>query len=366
MSAARQLLLEWSEHRSRTCLKISGWSDSELRELERLDAGELGRRLALFPSEALDAGGAVPPVAGSVEMERDAAWFVPRFPFVDGMSYTLLVDAGDGADASRVWTIRRLAKAAASTTRVTEIYPTASTLPFNLLRMYVQFSAPMSEGWAGSAVRVLRADTGEPLDDVFLPPEPELWDPERRRLTMLLDPGRIKRGLAPNVEFGYPLADGMDVRVMVDSKFRDAGGQPLKSAAERRYRIGPALRSRIDLGGWRLIPPPAGSMDPLSVDFGRPLDHGLLRHSLRIYDDAGNRVIGDGKACMEERGWRFTPSAPWRVGTHRLAVESRLEDVAGNSPVRVFDRDVSNPEDDPPGIENTTLDFTCVAAGGCR
>ena len=109
------------------------------------------------------------------------------------------------------------------------IYPTAAELPVNLLRVYVHFSAPMSEGWAARAIRVSREDTGETLDDVFLPPEPELWDPERKRLTMLLDPGRIKRGLVPNLEFGYPLVEGTAVRIAIDPP----------SATPRASRSGP-------------------------------------------------------------------------------------------------------------------------------
>ena len=130
----------------------------------------------------------------------------------------------------------------------------------------------MSEGWAASEqFRVSREDTGETLDDVFLPPEPELWDPERKRLTMLLDPGRIKRGLVPNLEFGYPLVEGTTVRVAVDPAFRDAAGQPLRAGAERSYSIGPALRARIDPAAWRLTASTAGSRDPLLVEFDRPL-----------------------------------------------------------------------------------------------
>ena len=34
------------------------------------------------------------------------------------------------------------------------IFPTAGELPVNLLRLYVHFSGPMSEGWANRAVQV--------------------------------------------------------------------------------------------------------------------------------------------------------------------------------------------------------------------
>ena len=36
----------------------------------------------------------------------------------------------------------------------------------------------------------------------------ELWDPGMQRLTLLLDPGRIKRGVGPNLEAGLALERG--------------------------------------------------------------------------------------------------------------------------------------------------------------
>lgn len=365
MSANRQLLLEWVDCDGRSALRISGWTETELRQLRKLDAGELNRRLALFPSEALGHEAdppALPSVAGAFALRHETVRFVPRFPFVDGMSYSLRVDSGASAQETEVWVIRRPSPPPVSTTEVLDIHPTASTLPYNLLRMYVHFSAPMSEGWAAQAIRICDADTGEPLEGVFLPPEPELWDPQRRRLTLLLDPGRIKRGLVPNRELGYPLAAGMTVAVTVDSDFRDAKGQPLQAGAERRYRIGPALRSRIDPTAWQLTEPHAGSRTPLLVDFDRPLDNALLQNSLWVSDRAGHPLSGEAEPCAEERGWRFTPSAPWQPAEYRLMVEPRLEDVAGNTPVRVFDRDVSMPDDTPAQEGRTALKFTCQVA----
>ena len=180
MTRGRNLQLEWARHDGRDCLKISGWTEAEFRELSGLDAGALSRRLAVYPSETLPSCGgrpAVPPAAGRFLFRDGAIWFAPRFPFADGVSYSLLVESGGDADGAEVWEIRRPDPEEASTTEVVAIYPTAAELPVNLLRVYVHFSAPMSEGWAARAIRVSREDTGETLDDVFLPPEPELWDP---------------------------------------------------------------------------------------------------------------------------------------------------------------------------------------------
>ena len=364
MTRGRDLQLEWAQHEGYDCLLISSWAEAELSEFGGSDAGALSRRLAVYPSEALTSRGSeptVPPIAGRFVVEGASVCFVPRFAFAGGVSHSLLVASAGGTECAEVWEIVRPSPDAASTSEVLAIYPTAAALPVNLLRVYVHFSAPMSEGWAARSITVTQADTGATLDDVFLPPEPELWDAQRKRLTMLLDPGRIKRGLAPNLEFGYPLVEGTTVRISIDPDFRDATGQPLMSGAERTYNIGPAQRSRIDPTAWQLTAPAAGSHVPLRVEFDRPLDHGLLQHCLSVRDAAGRTVVGVGEAGLSEWSWIFTPDIPWKTGEYALAVEPRLEDVAGNSPARVFDRDLTQAEDEPG--ESGAVGFACSAGG---
>ena len=124
----------------------------------------------------------------------------PRSRSVPVCGYSLL-----GRGARRSDTLRTPSRLPPpSTTAVIEIYPTADEVPVNLLKLYVRFSGPMSEGWAfGGSVHVRHAKrSGEPPRTSSPRAEPELWDRERTRLTMPLDPGRIKRGLVPNEEAG--------------------------------------------------------------------------------------------------------------------------------------------------------------------
>jgi hypothetical protein len=87
-------------------------------------------------------------------------------------------------------------------------------------------------------------------------------------------------------------------------------------------------------------------VEPLEVTFDRPLDHGLVARCLHIEDAAG-RIGGSSTVGHEERSWRFAPAAPWLDAPHHLVVDAVLEDVAGNSVQRVFDRDLSSDEDTP-------------------
>jgi hypothetical protein len=359
----RQFELAWGDHNVKPCLWVRGWSSAELSALARTDLARLDQRLAVFPADVVQEAGdprALQPIAGRYVLDGDAVGFIPRFPFVDGLRYAVVLEAG--WSRPEVLTILRPDRAEPPTTTVTAIYPSTTVVPVNLLKLYVHFSAPMSEGWAPRAIQMIRAETGEPLQDPFVLMEPELWDPDRRRLTVLLDPGRIKRGLVPNAEAGYPLVEGTDVILRVDASFQDAASRPLMESFERRYQVGPELRARIDPRAWKLSPPAADTRERLDVVFDRPLDHALLHRCLAVSDAAGQRVAGRILVGSEERCAAFEPDAPWQSGSYVLTIDPLLEDLAGNSVVRVFDRDLTQPEDDPSDETEVVLGFRCDPA----
>jgi hypothetical protein len=208
----------------------------------------------------------------------------------------------------------------------------------------------MSEGDAAAHVRLVD-DRGDTLPHALLPVEYELWDADHRRLTVLLDPARIKRGLVGHVEAGYPLRTGHAIRLVVDQAFRDARGAPLRAGAEHRYEVGEDLRGQVRPSQWALTVPEAGTTDPLVVAFDRPLDHGLLRRCLRVLGPDG--VRGEAATWTDGLEWRLTPAGAWQPGQHVLDVHPILEDVAGNSVTRVFDHDLA----DEPTQEPTRLTF---------
>src|SRR5690349_13583979 len=126
MSRRRRLDLRWSAHQGHVCLRVNGWTADELTEMGGVEPAQLGRRLAVLPSglvEAVAALAGLQPVAGRFVPDRDAICFIPRFPFVDGMSYALLgsPDTGESGSGPEVWTVQRPARADAPTTDVTAI-----------------------------------------------------------------------------------------------------------------------------------------------------------------------------------------------------------------------------------------------------
>jgi len=98
------------------------------------------------------------------------------------------------------------------------------------------------------------------------------------------------------------------------------------------------------------------------VEFDRTLDHALLQHALWVNDEAGAPLAGHGAAGPGERSWRFQPQSPWKQGRHSVIIDSRLEDLAGNSLMRVFDRDLMRAEEAPADARHVAIDFTLHAA----
>ncbi len=294
-------------------------------------------------------GGSTPPqVIGQYSVLRDRVRFEPRFPFADGVAYRVEVElrrldalaglasaAGEPARLTHRFSIP--AAKIDGTTRVLAVHPGIDRVPSNMLRWYIEFSAPMGPGSAHEHVHLLD-ETGRPVEDAFLRVAEELWDPHRRRLTLLFDPGRVKRGVRANLEMGSPLIEGHRYRLVIDPAWPDARGAALASGYDREFDVSPADRESPDPARWTVSAPAAGSREPLRLSLGEPLDHALVARMLSV-ESHGRPVSGNVAISPGDSVWTFTPASAWRIGTYSVRVEATLEDLAGNSVARVFDAD---------------------------
>ncbi|MEM8993402.1 MAG: Ig-like domain-containing protein [Acidobacteriota bacterium] len=220
--------------------------------------------------------------------------------------------------------------------RVSEVYPSADVLPENLLRFYVYFTRPMARGDVSAAVE-LRDQDGRPLPGVFLSNRYELWSPDDRRLTLILDPGRVKTGLESHRRLGRALEADRRYVLTVGRGALDADGCPLAEPFEKAFTATAEDLSPPEPGRWRLDVPAAGGKRALAVELDGPHDHLSLAYRLRVLDEGGAVVPGSIELAGRESRWRFTPVDPWRAADYRLVVGAALEDLAGNRPGRRFD-----------------------------
>jgi hypothetical protein len=298
---------------------------------------------------AIYTGGAdAPPVIGTYSIEEDNLVFRPRFPLVPGVSYRAVLKL-PGRPATETLLNARKPDSAAST-RIEHVYPSANVLPSNALRLYIYFSAPMSRGEAWKRIHLIDENgKADPL--AFLVAE-ELWDTDYQRLTVFFDPGRIKRGVRPNLEMGPPISDGKQYTLVIDREFLDANGLPLKDGFKKPFRGTAAERESIDTKQWRLNSPRAGTVDALEVNFPKPLDYALLQRCLKIPAVSGTVSIDH-----DETRWRFIPAQAWMPGDYTLSVDVALEDLAGNRIDRPFDVDTSEKRPDNPLTNTISLPF---------
>jgi hypothetical protein len=180
-------------------------------------------------------------------------------------------------------------------------------------------------------------ESGHEVPRAFLQTAHELWDARRQRFTLILDPGRIKRGLRANVESGAPLREGVRYRLVIDSAWLDGEGNPLRASFDKEFRVIAADRTMPDATNWQVHV----ENDAVRVLFDEPLDRALLDEMLIVRDERGADIDGAIKIAAHEREWIFRPRQPWAGGAYAVHVDARIEDRAGNNLQRLFDEDVS-------------------------
>lgn len=353
-ASAPEIALDLSNPKAHAVV-VRGLSRADLRALERGSLSRDAWTALLRVSIAVDGRPASVPVAGSYAVADGTVRFTPIVPLEPGRSYLAVFDpaaAPGGALAGVSPVTQTIAPPAAPRTapvRVTDIYPTGPEVPANLLRLYVEFSAPMGSRPGQDYVRLVDA-AGNDIPDALLPLDTDLWNGERTRFTILFDPGRVKRGILPNRTMGRPLRAGETFSLLVARDWPDGHGQPLADAFRKTYRVGPAREQALTTTSWRVAAPPHNTREALRITFPFPLDRGLLQRALTVLhvDASGERPIA-GEVNVEpgETAWRFVPAEPWSTGDHAIVILAALEDPSGNRIGQAFETRDADAEASP-------------------
>jgi hypothetical protein len=315
-------------------LRRAGWTSSQWQRLLSVYAGQ--------EDPIADLG--LPPMSGVYRVDSTSLRFEPQFPLDPGVRYRAVFrpdqlpgkrEEGESVTAD----FQIPARPSTPTTVVRQIYPSAQLLPENLLKFYVYFSAPMSRGHIYDHIH-LKDNAARAVELPFLEIDEELWNPEMTRLTLFIDPGRIKRGVRPLEEIGPALEAGKGYSLVIDPDWRDGAGNPLKESFQKSFKVGPPDRDPPDPATWKIEPPRRGTRDALAVSFPEPMDQALARRMIRVTRASGEPVEGEPALDEEERRWTFVPARPWRRGPYRLVIQTTIEDLAGNNIGKPFDVDL--------------------------
>lgn len=326
-------------------IRASGWSDEAWQTLLRVSV----------------AGHDATPVLGRYTVTARAVQFEPRFPFDPGRSYSVRFDPArlptPRSDKVLEQAIALPARALSPTTVVTAVHPASGTWPENMLRFYIHFSAPMSATTSFDYVHLID-ETGEEVTEAFLALDTDLWNSDYTRCTVFFDPGRVKRGVGPNLKLGRAIREGRRYTLVVDAAWPDANRQPLKSAFRHEIRGGPPIEKALSVKDWRVTAPATGSRDAVTVTFPWALDRALLARAVGVTFPDGRAVEGDSAVGAGETSWTFRPRTPWQAGEYRLLVLTLLEDPSGNRVGRAFEIKAFEQGDRAPEAERVNVPFT--------
>lgn len=328
-------------------VRVTGFSTQQLEAMRAMEsnATELSNSFQLHViangNSNSDEQENTPAVLGTVSLVSDppALLFEPRFSLQNGIRYRARIQLNGVTVRAELF---HAAEMRHPTTVVEQVFPTGTRLPENLLKFYIHFSNPMAMRDVYTHVH-LRDEHGRELIQPFLEINEELWDRQGKRLTLLLDPGRIKRGLVPNVEDGSILHNGGRYELTIDATLQDSQGQPLIRSYRKEFTAIDSDHRQPHIEEWKIELPKAGSRDPLRIRFGESLEHALVSRGLRLTFSGG---IMDGQFSFEhhESEGCFIPADAWKAGEYELQVNSYVEDLAGNSLRKPFEIEITDGE----------------------
>jgi len=350
------------------CFEVRGLPSGVAAQLRKLSPSD-PRWLEIFNVRVASATpGKQPAMLGSYGSTQEGVQFRPRFPLEPAIKYQAVFEwpvSGSPSQsiASQVGHIRLAETFVISRSRtgppaqVVAIYPSGHEIPENLLRLYIQFSGPMSQGDCYARIHLRDETRGTEVPRPFLELPQELWSPDGTRLTLLLEPGRVKHDLAPREEAGPILVAGRTYSLAIDATWPDAEGRPLTSGIRKTFRAAKAEPNRLDPSLWRIDAPHSGTRDLLVVHFPKPLDRAMLERVLRVLRVDGVEVDGTIHVAEAETRWTFEPQEPWSTGRYRLLASTRLEDPCGNSIGRAFEVDLKRSPALPPAPATVQMEF---------
>ncbi len=279
--------------------------------------------------------------------EEDFARFTPRFMLTVGTAYRATIVARGATVSQRL--VVPPDRPPAVPTRVVSVSGLPDSVPENTLRFYLHFSRPMASGEGLKHVHLANND-GDPVPDAFLDLAEELWNPGHTRLTLIFDPARVKRELAPREALGPILEIGRGYRLTVDAAWPDYDGFPLGATFTKDFTATRADEAAVDPAKWKVDQSVPGL---IRVAFEKPLDAALADRMIRL-------VTPDGRAVPAQKGMSWGDAASWTTyrpksnplppGEYLIRVDSRLEDHCGNRVGRAFEVNLAAPADDIPAF----------------
>lgn len=314
--------------------------------VEALETRQIKKLFRVFVGDQVPEDPTIPSIVGKYQVESNLLLFTPRFDPPPGITYTAAFDVRNAyvnAGFSKPSGIDDIIEKSFSVPElkpisgnaIQAIYPSSETLPANLLRMYVYFNQPM--GLANPHDHVWLIDEERQLINTpFVEITEGLWNNNRTRLTLFFHPGRVKRGVGPNMTMGTVLEVGKSYELSFDPDWKDALGRPIGETSTKSFLAEEAQRETFDPEYWEIKRPQSGTLEPVSIDWSQPLDYALAKRMIHVVQD-GQAVPVIAELFKNEKQLQLIPADSWKPGQYFLEIDPRLEDLAGNTAFHLFD-----------------------------
>lgn len=225
------------------------------------------------------------------------------------------------------------------------LYP-GRVWPANILRVHLVFPRPVDPWGAEAPLRLLDGE-GRERPGVFVDVPGGLWSACGRILTVLLHPGRVKRGLAARDRLGPALAAGETVTLALAAGLREADGGPHGLPQRFPLRIAPPV--------FGPIPPDAIRRTACGLLLGgpAPIDAvGALTHARLIAPDG---TALSGRLALRPRGALHLVPRDGACPQFRVEIAAALEDCCGNRRDTAFETAATAPH----AARSITGDMPC-------
>ncbi|WP_299241533.1 Ig-like domain-containing protein [uncultured Aquimarina sp.] len=289
------------------------------------------------------------PILGKTIKTQEGILFTPVVPFGWNQKYTLVYN-------HIIEYFKLTIPENYEPLSVTKIYPSATILPSNLLKLYIQFSKPINTTSIYNHIRFIN-HAGDTLSKTILPLENPLISDDKTVLTLWIEPGRQKRGLKPNQQLG-PVFNKETYRLIVTKNIKDNNGVSMQKDFIHSFSIGDTDRIKPTIDDWKIDIPKTNSTSKLLIRCNESMDYGSVQDNIYIVDSSMQEIKGTWQLLEQETILSFQPIELWKNGYYQILCNPEIEDLAGNNLNRLFDKEIKNTSNNQSNHQKYSLGFT--------
>ncbi|MCJ8298124.1 MAG: hypothetical protein MJK13_04195 [Pseudomonadales bacterium] len=209
----------------------------------------------------------------------------------------------------------------------------------------------MKQKVSASYIRLVNSE-GVADTQAFMNLGTELWSPDAKRLTVLLDPGRIKRGVGTNEALGPALLLGESYSLVIDGRWPTYEGKTLEGGFVKPIVVEGPYRTLPSLNNWTVT---EVNRSQLKVTLDRIFDSALLKRFVMITNDKGLPIVGIIVLGTSEMSFTFIPNRRFESNVINIVIDPRLEDITGNNFESLLDSPVGVDKVEPILIKRVSL-----------